>query len=220
MPVTSPRRQVGPTLLALALLLVTAAACSKSTTPDSGAGAGTTLATIGTTPVATGVGSKAAPPCTVEVLQPPADAKYPGITLADVVCSPSAAIATLTGPGAPGGDGVAFFVTVDGAWKLVADGPAADADALRPTNVGTTLVQSWRDKRTPPPPTTAKPVGGNQSGPNAGKICRQVDDAVVCETTTTTSTTTTTRPPTTTTTTTAPPPTEPPVSETPVTEAP
>lgn len=212
-------RRLTARALCVVLLLAAAAACSKSSEPASPISAGTTLATLGTTPVGTiGPSGTRAPLCTTEVLQPLAQAKYPGITLSDVTCSTSTAIATLKGPGAPGGDGVSFFVVTNGAWALAADGPAADADSLRPAQVGTGLVATWRDKRNPAPAPSSKSGSGSNSGGAGGSTaCHFEGDNRVCPTTTQPPppTTTTTTRPTTTTTTTAPPPTQPVVTQAP-----
>jgi hypothetical protein len=205
----APHRRITARALCVVLILAVAGACSKSSEPSAPPPAGTPLATIGTTPTGSiGPSGTRAPLCTAEVLQPLADAQFPGITLADVTCSANAAIATLKGPGAPGGDGVGFFVVSSGAWTLAAHGAAADADNLRPPTVGTGLLATWRDKRAPAPAPAAKSGSGSANGDNTSS-CHYEGDNRVCPTTTQPpppTTTTTTRP--TTTTTAAPPTTE------------
>lgn len=221
-PARHRRRRPTARALCVVLILAAAGACSKAAEPLAPTAAGTTLATLGTTPVGTvGPSGTRAPLCTSEVLQPLAQAKFPSITLSDVTCSTNTAVATLKGPGAPGNDGVGFFVVTNGAWTMVADGPAADADNLRPPLVGTGLVATWRDKRNPAPaPASKSGSGSNDGSGTSSSTCHFEGDNRVCPTTTQPpppTTTTTTRP---TTTTTTPPPTTPPPTEPPVTEAP
>jgi hypothetical protein len=128
MRTTFPWRPLGLTTLALGLAVSTGLACSKSSDPVTQA-AGTTLATIGTQPTATELATKAAQPCSIEVVQPLASAKYPGIEVTDLICSNTAAVATLKGAGAPGGDGVGVLRRRVRRLGAQADGPAADASA-------------------------------------------------------------------------------------------
>jgi len=180
-------------------------ACSK--TPDAVTAGTTQPATTTATKVdaASAGGTKAT--CEPAALIPVIQKKYADAGVDHLVClAPNAIITVKTGAA----DTVAFLAQQSGQWAVIVDGPAADAESLRPKDFPESLVRSWLDKRTPAPeraasdqPTTTK-RGRTGSGPD--QQCSGEGADVKCVTVTTAKETTT-RPPTTKPTVTEPPPT-------------
>jgi hypothetical protein len=200
-------------IIALMVVLSVAplVACSRG-----GDAASPTVGTAGTTtgtraPDRAPVITAASVACNQAVLTPVVQAKYAGAALAEVVCSPPYAMATVNGGFALSGAGVAILRFVNGAWLLQASGPADEADVLAPGDFSKSVLSSWQSQykvATAPPtqatakrPATSAPASTTTLGPSNAD-CRQNGDQYNC------TATTTTVPPTTTTT--APPPPPPP----------
>jgi hypothetical protein len=176
--------------------------------------------TVGTTGTTTGtvapdrapVITAAVVACNEAILTPVVQAKYAGAVLAEVVCAPPYAMATVNGGFGQVVPVVAFLRFVNGAWLLQASGPAAEAGGLAPGDFSKSALSSWQSQykvaTAPPTQATAKRPGTSAPAPTttldpSNADCRENGDQYICTTTTTTAapTTTTTAPP--------PPPTNP-----------
>lgn len=154
--------------IASLLLVVGLAGCGSSNETSSGESTTTSSAVTPATG-AVGAGSGAAATCNAEVLLPVVAAAHAGASIDDVVCGTNAAVVTIVGDGAFGGDGVSVLVAKSGAWQEAAAGPVtADRKSIMPAGVSSSLYSAWRNKyenRTNPvTTTTAAPTGGGGGG--------------------------------------------------------
>jgi hypothetical protein len=197
-----PFRSARTVAVLVVLTVIPLAACNRGgdTAAPSTGRTDPPLVTLpsGTTPTGAAV-------CNAAVLTPIVQTRYAGAVLAQVVCEPPFAMASVNGGAGLFGAGVAFLRFADGVWMLQAGGSAADGASVAPAGFSKGVISSWEVKYnqatappTPPKPKapTTKAITTTTLGPS-NAVCTEANDQYTCVTTTTTTAppTTTTAPP-------------------------